>query len=121
MTVDVVVPPNTTARVTLPGNGGEPIEVGAGTHRWSYPYSEARPVPRPLSLDSTLDELVDDPEACTAVLQTVPKFGDILGSAMEGRSDALLRDVIAHDPDAVALRATLTAVLAGLQREHMPG
>jgi alpha-L-rhamnosidase len=36
--VVVVVPPNTTARVMLPGGDAAPIEVGAGTHRWSYPY-----------------------------------------------------------------------------------
>lgn len=34
--VIVVVPPNTAARVTLPSSDAEPIEVGAGTHRWSY-------------------------------------------------------------------------------------
>jgi alpha-L-rhamnosidase len=34
----VVVPPNTTARVMLPGGDAAPIEVGAGTHRWSYQY-----------------------------------------------------------------------------------
>ena len=45
MTVDVVVPPNTTARVTLPGRDGEPIEVGAGMHRWSYPYPEGTDAP----------------------------------------------------------------------------
>ena len=41
--VEVVVPPNTTASVTLPGNDAEPIEVGSGTHRWSYPYAAAIP------------------------------------------------------------------------------
>ena len=120
MTVEVVVPPNTTAQVTLPGGDGEPIEVGAGTHRWSYPYPEARPVRRPVSLDSTLDELVDDPEACTAVLQAVPEFGEILESAIQGRSDARVREAIVHDPDAAALHVRLAAALAGLQREQAP-
>jgi alpha-L-rhamnosidase len=36
--VTAVVPPNTTASVTLPGSDGPAIEVGAGTYRWSYPY-----------------------------------------------------------------------------------
>ncbi len=39
--LDVVVPPNTTASVILPGVSGESIEVGSGTHRWSYPYGGA--------------------------------------------------------------------------------
>ena len=36
--VEVVVPPNTTAEVVLPGGDGQEITVGSGTHRWSYPY-----------------------------------------------------------------------------------
>ena len=36
MTVEVTVPPNTTARVTLPKSDIEPFEVGSGDHRWSY-------------------------------------------------------------------------------------
>ncbi len=38
MTVRVVIPPNTTASVNLPGNDGAPIEVGSGVHTWVYPY-----------------------------------------------------------------------------------
>ena len=35
--VMVVVPPNTTARVTLPGKVTEPVEVGSGEYRWVLP------------------------------------------------------------------------------------
>jgi alpha-L-rhamnosidase len=38
--VVVVVPPNATASITLPGDDAKPINVGSGTHRWSYPYIE---------------------------------------------------------------------------------
>lgn len=38
--VKAVVPPNTTARVSLPGTGQEPIEVGSGVHQWSYSYRD---------------------------------------------------------------------------------
>jgi len=38
--VNVVVPTNTTASVMLPGKDGEPLEVGAGTHQWSYAYAD---------------------------------------------------------------------------------
>jgi alpha-L-rhamnosidase len=38
--VEVVVPPNATARVTLPLSDAEPVEVGSGTHRWSYAVPE---------------------------------------------------------------------------------
>ncbi len=36
--VKVVVPPNTTASVRLPGKDEEIIEVGSGEHRWTYVY-----------------------------------------------------------------------------------
>jgi alpha-L-rhamnosidase len=36
--VTVVIPPNATASVILPGSDAPPIEVGSGTHRWAYPY-----------------------------------------------------------------------------------
>jgi alpha-L-rhamnosidase len=36
--VDVLVPPNTTARVELPAPGHEPVEVGSGAHRFSVPF-----------------------------------------------------------------------------------
>lgn len=36
--IGVVVPPNTTASVRLPG--GDPIEVGSGAHHWAQPWSE---------------------------------------------------------------------------------
>lgn len=38
--VEVVVPPNTTASVILPGapEGGESATVGAGKHSWAYPF-----------------------------------------------------------------------------------
>jgi alpha-L-rhamnosidase len=46
ITVEVVVPPNTTAGVTLPGSDAEPAEVGSGTHRWSYQVPDMdRPPP----------------------------------------------------------------------------
>jgi len=38
--VEVVVPPNTTARVTLPGARVQAVEVTAGRHRWSCPCQE---------------------------------------------------------------------------------
>ncbi|MBK9715069.1 MAG: glycoside hydrolase family 78 protein [Kouleothrix sp.] len=56
--VNVVVPPNATASVTLPGSDGQSIEVGAGTHRWAYPYREPGVARSPLSLDSTPGDII---------------------------------------------------------------
>ena len=37
VTVDAVVPPNTTAHIRLPG-ASEELVVGSGTHSWTVPY-----------------------------------------------------------------------------------
>ncbi|MFL5734912.1 MAG: family 78 glycoside hydrolase catalytic domain [Chloroflexia bacterium] len=39
--LELEVPPNTAADVTLPGSAGspDPITVGAGKHSWSYPFN----------------------------------------------------------------------------------
>ncbi|MCU0520278.1 MAG: glycoside hydrolase family 78 protein [Anaerolineae bacterium] len=52
ITVEVVVPPNTTARVLLsgrrlPGRADAPFEVGSGRHTWTYAYQ-----PEDVGLDS---------------------------------------------------------------------
>lgn len=36
--IRAVIPPNSTASVSLPGREGEPFEVGSGNYRWSYQY-----------------------------------------------------------------------------------
>jgi alpha-L-rhamnosidase len=36
----VVVPPNTTAEVVLPGSRSAPVTVGAGTYHWTYHYHD---------------------------------------------------------------------------------
>ena len=41
ITVEVVVPPNTTASVVLPGTDPNPIEIGPGNHHWAYPFAPA--------------------------------------------------------------------------------
>ncbi|MCX6030702.1 MAG: glycoside hydrolase family 78 protein [Chloroflexi bacterium] len=38
MTVEVEIPPNTSAEVYLPGQSGDPLPVGSGRYRWSYLY-----------------------------------------------------------------------------------
>jgi len=47
-TLDVSVPPNTTAEVSLP-DGGEAFEVGSGRHSMSVSLPEPQPVERPQS------------------------------------------------------------------------
>jgi alpha-L-rhamnosidase len=41
LSIEVTVPPNTSAQVYLPGQEHAPQEVGAGSHRWQYGYPAA--------------------------------------------------------------------------------
>ncbi len=118
--VVAVVPPNTTATVTLPGREATPIDVESGTHRWSYAYQirNVRPV---MSLDSTLGELLSDPEAWAAVSNVVRSYmpdldGVDTGDTLRGYSDVPLRQVLSMLPRADELRADIEAALAALQR-----
>lgn len=118
LAVDVVVPPNTTARVVLPGNEASPAEVGSGTHHWSYPHLE-KPAPRlPLSLDSTLDQLVDDPEAWTAVLQAVPEFASRMETGVLRAGTVPVRQAIAFLPNAAEMREKVASALDTIGRER---
>jgi len=115
ITVEVVVPPNTTAAVTLPGGNAESVEVGSGTHRWSYPYRPTPATRTPLALDSTLIELVDDAEAWATALHHVPDLAGV-EVALQGRGEMSLHQVVARLPRADEARASLEAALAALGR-----
>ena len=117
----VVVPPNATATVTLPGSVASPIEVGSGTHRWSYPY-HVKSIRHPSSLESTMSELIDDPEAWTTVLTTMRQYLPQLarhmdvGSIMQGNGSMTLGQMLSLLPHADELHTALGAALAALGR-----
>ncbi len=119
--VVVVVPPNATASVTLPGGNATSIEVGSGTHRWSYPYSIKRNL-HPRSLDSTINEFIDDPEAWTTVLTTMRQHLPSLarhmdvGTMMQWNDNMTLGQMLSLLPHADELPTALRAALAALER-----
>jgi alpha-L-rhamnosidase len=55
----VVVPPNTTAEVVLPGSRSAPVTVGAGTYHWSYHYHDPDAHPT-LGLNDWVSDMVDN-------------------------------------------------------------
>jgi len=124
--VVVVVPPNATASVTLPGGNEPPIEVGAGTHRWSYPY-HVKSTRHPLSLVSTISEFLDDPQAWTTVLSTLgqylPALADHMdvGTMMQRNGNMTLGQMLSLLPHADELRTALEAALTALERLHAEG
>ena len=66
--IEAVVPPNTTATAVL---DGAEHEVGSGTHRWEVADPAGGAAPTTVSLDSSLAEIVDDPEAYRLVLDVL--------------------------------------------------
>jgi alpha-L-rhamnosidase len=116
--ITVVVPPNTTAHVTLPGSNSAPLEVGAGTHRWSYDYQDpdARP---PLTLDSTVGDLIDDADAWAVVMNTITRLAPrppFIGRIIQSQSGSPLRKVLGALPNADEVRAAIEPALAALGR-----
>ncbi len=67
-----VVPANTTAVVDL--GDRDAFEVGAGTHEWRTPAAPASARPPLPGLDASLADVIDDPRAYRALLDTVAAF-----------------------------------------------
>ncbi len=67
--LQVVVPANTTASVTLPGTD-EPLEVGSGSWHWSVPYQD--PDARgPYTVDDLVGEIMGDVSARDAMVDVL--------------------------------------------------
>jgi alpha-L-rhamnosidase len=114
ITVEAEIPANTSATVYLPGQEGAPLEIGAGRHRWSYPFAvAARPLPH-LTLDSTVGELVDHPQAYAAVMQRIAQHNPEFVYRLEGQTRVTLRAAIRQNPNAHLLEEQITRTLAAL-------
>ena len=102
--VTAVVPPNTTAAVSVPG---APEEVSAGTHEWRYapPREPARPALPGLA--ASLADVIDDPRAYRALF-------DALAEVAPDRVDAVRTGTVwgAGRPLSTALMFTPPEVLA---------
>jgi hypothetical protein len=99
--INVTVPPNTKAIVSLPRQEENPIEVQAGTHRWSYDYEDpdAR---QSLSVENTIGEIRDDQAAWAALKavlnRLIPENGFIV-YVFESQRKRRLRDGLATLPN----------------------
>jgi alpha-L-rhamnosidase len=72
--LDVIIPPNTTALVTLPGSDTSPAEVGSGTWHWSVPYQD--PDARgPFTVDDLVGEILSEPAARNSILDVLERNG----------------------------------------------
>ncbi|MBB2910268.1 alpha-L-rhamnosidase [Streptosporangium becharense] len=117
ITVEAVVPANTTAQVTLPG--GDRITVGSGTHSWSVPYAEDRAVAVPLTLDSSLAEVADRPGAMRVltgvIVRHLPEIAEhVAGGLGAAQQNMTVREAIALIPGGDHLPAEIEAGFARL-------
>ena len=114
--VKILVPANTTAIVNLPGTDKEPIEVGAGTHQWSYAYQDPD-AHEPLTLENTIGEIMDDAHAWTGVIDTlarlVPKNVFSI-NALPSQSTLTLRQGLAMLPNVDAVLIAVSDALEEL-------
>ena len=114
--VSIIVPPNTTASVILPGKGSEPLDVGPGTHNWSYPYQD--PNGRgPLSVDDLIGELADVPAAWSAVRESITRLAPrshFLGFGLLTQRKTPLRQALAVLPNSEEVVASISDAFSKL-------
>lgn len=70
VTVEAIIPANTTATVYLPG-ATTPLDIGSGSHSWTVNTPHQLRSHADLSLQSPLSTVIDDPEAYEAVWNTI--------------------------------------------------
>ena len=114
-----VVPPNTTARVTLPEGDGIPHDVGSGTHRWVFAYQVSDSSPR--VLDIRLESLIDDPEAWNTVVKTIREHLSGLAQHIDIRmlmlqnSHMTLEQILSLLPSVEPLPSALESALSSVE------
>ncbi|MFI0733614.1 glycoside hydrolase family 78 protein [Streptomyces sp. NPDC021225] len=117
LTVRALVPPNTTAEV-VPPDGGDVVEVGSGRHTWTVPFG-AEPAERaPLSVDMTVDELLDREDAARVfkelLISYVPEAAEYIGSGSGAPTGMTVRVIAGMLPNGEEFLAALEERLTTL-------
>lgn len=116
MVVTVVVPPNTTAEIALPGQpDAASIEVTSGTHHWRYDYVDFARLRGSLTVDSSVGELIDDPAAGPLVIAAINRFGTELADQVLDQETLSLREAISFMPRRQEIITEIASVLASLE------
>ncbi|WP_448719580.1 family 78 glycoside hydrolase catalytic domain [Microbacterium natoriense] len=102
--VTAVVPANTTAEVSIPG---APSEAGSGTHEWRYREIAASVRPPLPGLKASLADVIDDPRAYRALLDTLAEIDPdraeaVRASTMWGAGRPLSTALMFTPPDVLA-------------------
>jgi alpha-L-rhamnosidase len=109
--VEIEVPANASATVCLPGQSTEAFQVGSGNYHWSYPYTDNKASHRALSVDSPLDELIDDASAYTQVMAVFAQHNPEFAGRLNGQNGLTVRQAAELNPRADELLAQLEAIL----------
>jgi alpha-L-rhamnosidase len=72
------IPPNSTALVQLPG-ASETVTVGSGCHEWVTEVPGGGAAPEPLTMHSSLSQIVDDAAAVAALEELFAELGYHIG------------------------------------------
>jgi alpha-L-rhamnosidase len=113
--VEVVIPPNSFAIVTLPGSEAAPVEVGSGSWHWSTPYQDPD-VRAPYTVDDVVGEILSDTGARTVVMEAISRSdgAGFLGMILQNQRDLTLRQALGMIPNSGDLLAVMIDALARL-------
>lgn len=114
--VDLIVPPNVRAEVSLPGQ--ELVEVGSGTHGWRVPFKATDMVRPRLTVNNTAAEIMADPEAWdvvkAAMIRAMPELAEHLhhssGQGQQSASSPLIEQLALIPPGYKVVEAVMAAL-----------
>lgn len=111
----IVVPPNSTARVTLPGDDAALIEVGSGIHHWSVAYQPPARPKQALSMESPIRDVIADPEAWAEVLAVILRHEPAF-KGIDGMEEVPLSAMMPFRNKTPQIRAEVERAIARLKR-----
>ncbi|MEI5519728.1 glycoside hydrolase family 78 protein [Streptomyces brasiliscabiei] len=118
LTVEALVPPGTTAEVLLPGDG-ENREVGSGRHRWTVPFGADTAQRAPLSVDMSLDELLDREDAARVfkdlLITYIPEAAAFIDSGSGAPAGTTVRAIAGMLPGGDSFLTDLEGKFAALE------
>lgn len=112
-TLEMTVPANCSALVTLPGSASA-LEVGSGSWTWSIPYTD--PDARgPYTVDDVVGDIISDPTACTALLSVFDRLGtpDFYRAMIFNEKNLPLRDTLSMFPNYDEMVKMMNEAMAG--------
>ncbi len=113
--LNVIIPPNTTARVTLPGTNTPTIEVGSGSWHWTVPYLD--PDARgPFTVDDLTGDILSDPAARNVIADVFARTGTpgFVTSTIFGERNMPLRQALRMVPRYEEAEKLINEALASL-------